>query len=191
MGAVAGVIKKKPFGASFRTHVPHLELPGQRPDNIDLSFQRRDPMSLFRYDPGRELARLRDEIGRFIEPFRAPLREQGPWQPSVDMYESGDSIVLRADLPGIDPKDVDVRVTDNTVSIRGDVRREQRTDEEGFYYSERQYGTFFRSIPLPRQVRPEQSRAAYRNGILEITMPKESDGRSRGYRLEIDTGQSH
>ncbi|NPV69199.1 MAG: Hsp20/alpha crystallin family protein [Firmicutes bacterium] len=148
-------------------------------------------MSLFRYDPGRELARLRDEIGRFIEPFRTTAREAGPWQPSVDLFESGDSIVVRADLPGIDPKDVDVRVTDNAVSIRGDIQREQRTDEEGFYYSERQYGTFFRSIPLPRQVRPEQSRATYRNGILEITMPKESDGRGKGHRLEIDAGPSH
>ncbi len=148
-------------------------------------------MALFRYDPGRELARLRDEIGRFMEPFRAASREAGPWQPSVDLYESGDAVVLRADLPGVDPKDVEVRVTDNTVSIRGEVRREQQADEDGLYYSERQYGAFYRSIPLPRQVKPEQSRATYRNGILEITMPRESDGRTRGYRLDIETGQSH
>ncbi len=143
---------------------------------------------MFRYDPTREFMRLRD-IGRFMEyPFRALRREVGPWQPSVDVFERDDNVVLRAELPGVEPGDVDIRVTDNAVALKGTVQHEQHTDDEGYYYSERHYGSFFRSVPLPAKVKPEESRASYRNGILEVVMPKESRGRESGYRVRIDAG---
>ncbi|MCR4398227.1 MAG: Hsp20/alpha crystallin family protein [Firmicutes bacterium] len=145
-------------------------------------------MGLFRYDPARELLRLRDSFGRFMEyPFRAMRRETGPWQPSVDVFERGNDIVLRAEVPGVAPGDLDIRVTQNSVSLKGVVQREERTDQEGYYYSERQYGSFYRSIPLPDQVRPEKSRATYVNGILELVMPRETDGREAAYRVPVVT----
>ncbi|MGE5485919.1 MAG: Hsp20/alpha crystallin family protein [Ignavibacteriales bacterium] len=144
-------------------------------------------MGLFRYDPAREFLRLRDGFGRFMDyPFRALRRETGPWQPSVDVFERGDDVVLRAELPGVNPGDVDVRVTDSAVALKGAVQHERQADEEGYYYSERHYGSFFRSIPLPARVRPEESRATYRNGILELVMPRESHARESGYRIRIE-----
>jgi len=143
-------------------------------------------MSIFRYDPMRDLARLRDEIGRFMEPFRFTGREASHWQPSVDVFETESDVVVRAELPGIDPKDVDIRVTEDSLSIKGESKREETSQREGYFYTERQYGSFYRSVPFPVEVRPHQARAVYRDGLLEVRVPKETDGKGRGHRVNIE-----
>ncbi len=144
-------------------------------------------MGMFRYDPTREYLRLRDGLGRFMDyPLRALRREIGPWQPSVDVFERDDDIILRAEIPGIDPRNVDIRVTEATVSLKGAIQHERRTDDEGYYYSERHYGSFFRSISLPAMVKPDESRATYTNGVLELVMPVESHGKESGRRVYVE-----
>jgi HSP20 family protein len=93
------------------------------------------------------------------------------WTPSVEVFARGDDLVVRADLPGVKPEDVNVEVEDNSLIIRGETRAEQERREEGYYYSERQYGSFYRSIPLPQDVRADNAQATFNNGVLEITLP--------------------
>jgi HSP20 family protein len=93
------------------------------------------------------------------------------WTPSVEVFARGDDLVVRADLPGVKPEDVSVEAEDNNLIIRGETRAEHERQEEGYYYSERQYGSFYRSIPLPQGVRADNAQATFSNGVLEITLP--------------------
>ncbi len=130
-----------------------------------------------------DVDRLFESFGfpRFGWPFesteRALARPTGgttataAWTPSVEVFARGDDLVVRADLPGVKPEDVSVEAEDNNLIIRGETRAEHERQEEGYYYSERQYGSFYRSIPLPQGVRADNAQATFNNGVLEITLP--------------------
>lgn len=141
-------------------------------------------MPLIRWDRPNDLFRLRNEFDRMFE--RAFRRlPGGPWEPSVDFFERGNELVLRAELPGVDPKDVDVTVTEDSVILKGELRHEDRVNRDGYYHSERRYGTFARQVALPAEVRPEAARADFRNGILEVTIPKTEEARARSFKVPI------
>jgi HSP20 family protein len=135
--------------------------------------------------------RFADEIDRFFDDFglgrsasRIPfLTSSFGWNPSVDVHQTGDQLTIRADLPGLSKDDVHVEVTDGAVTIQGERKREQEVDREGFYRSERSYGSFSRVIPLPEGAITEQAKANFRDGVLEITMPSPPTPKAR--RLEI------
>lgn len=124
--------------------------------------------------------------------FEMPWRVfTGEWggpagYPSVDLVDAGDNLVLRADLPGVDPANVDVRVLDDAVVLRGEMRQETAEQKEGYYRSERRFGSFYRTVPLPTRVKPEQATASYRHGVLELKLPKAGDDEGRGRRLKIN-----
>lgn len=107
------------------------------------------------------------------------------WQPSVDVVQTDDAVIVRADVPGVDPQDLDVRVHEQSVTLRGEVRRETESDEGGYHQVERRYGTFYRQLPLPAAVDPNSAEAAYKNGVLEIRLKKEQQ--AAGRRLNIRT----
>lgn len=109
------------------------------------------------------------------------------WSPQVEVIEHGGKLVVRADLPGMTRDDIEVDVTDNRLVIRGERRSEHEEEEEGYYRSERSYGSFYRAIPLPEGVDAENADATFRNGVLEITMPAPELGERR--RLEIREGE--
>jgi HSP20 family protein len=122
-------------------------------------------------------------------PFRSGERE-GLWSPRVEAIQKGDQFIVRADLPGLKKDDVQVDLTDDAITIRGERHDEHQEEREGYYHSEREYGQFSRTIPLPEGVIGESAQASFRNGVLEITMQAPPEA-TRGRRLEIkDTSES-
>ena len=112
---------------------------------------------------------------------------QSLWSPQIETFEREGQLVIRADLPGLKKDDVDVEITDDAITISGERRNEDEERREGYYRSERSYGSFFRSIPLPEGVNADDAKATFENGVLEITM-KAPQLQSRGRRLEISEG---
>jgi HSP20 family protein len=103
----------------------------------------------------------------------------------VEVFERDKQLVVRADLPGLTKDDIDVNITEDEIVLKGERRQESEENEEGYYRSERTYGSFYRSIPLPEGVDPDQANASFRNGVLEITMPAPEQTAKRRKRLEI------
>jgi HSP20 family protein len=124
----------------------------------------------------------RDFFPRSLGEFRQSL-----WSPQIETFEREGQLVIRADLPGLKKDDVNVEMTDDAITISGERRDENEERREGYYRSERSYGSFFRSIPLPEGVNAEDANATFNNGVLEITM-QAPQLQSRGRRLEIKEG---
>ena len=124
----------------------------------------------------------RDFFRRSLGEFRQSL-----WSPQIETFEREGQLVIRADLPGLKKDDVNVEITDDAITISGERRDEDEERREGYYRSERSYGSFFRSIPLPEGVNAEDANATFNNGVLEITM-QAPQLQSRGRRLEIKEG---
>lgn len=141
------------------------------------------------------MRRFSEEMDRLFEDFgfgRGGLVpslgrgfDQALWSPQVEMFEREDQLVVRADLPGMKKDDVNVEITDDAVIIQGERRNESEENREGYYHSERSYGSFYRSIPLPEGVNADQANATFRNGVLEITMQAPARQESRSRRLDI------
>jgi HSP20 family protein len=112
---------------------------------------------------------------------------QGLWSPEIEVFERGGQLVVRADLPGLTKDDVKVDVRADSLIIQGERRQEREENEEGFYRSERSYGSFYRSIPLPEGVEDDDVKASFRDGVLEVTMPA-PQGQQRSRRIEIGEG---
>ena len=117
----------------------------------------------------------------------APSRGAGLWAPELDVYQRSNELVVRADLPGIKKDDVHIDITDNDITISGERQNEQETEREGVYRSERTYGSFCRTIPLPEGAITDQAKASFKDGVLEITVPAPPQA-TRGRRLEINEG---
>jgi HSP20 family protein len=107
------------------------------------------------------------------------------WAPQVEVLERGNQLTIRADLPGMTKNDVKVDVDDNSLVIRGERKSEREEDEEGYYRSERSYGSFYRRIPLPSGAKAEEATADFRNGVLEITMPTSQTSEEKRRQIEI------
>jgi len=109
----------------------------------------------------------------------------GSWAPAVDIFERGDDLVIRAEIPGVDKNDIDINVENNTLSIRGERKREDELDEDRTYKRERVFGSFVRTFRLPRSVDSSRISASYVNGVLELQLPKAEEAKPR--RIEIKT----
>lgn len=110
--------------------------------------------------------------------------EFGQWWPSIDVSEKDGKMIVHADLPGTDKNDVHVEVTDGALTIRGERKREVQEDKGGFHHSERSYGSFYRSIPLPSGVKADEIKAQINNGVLEVTIPVPESQRARSIPIE-------
>jgi HSP20 family protein len=126
----------------------------------------------------------RDLVSRGFGDFGEAL-----WSPQVEMFERDGQLIVRADLPGLTRDDVKVEVTDNAINLSGERKSEREEKAEGYYRSERSYGSFYRSIPLPEGVNADDANATFKNGVLEIAMAAPQRA-ARGRRLEITEGQS-
>jgi len=165
--------------------------------NIGRRESRRTPSPFTVLDRfAEEMDRVFDDFGlggRWLPgPFgssasREALASNALWAPDIEVYHRNNELVVRADLPGMKKDDVHVDVTEDALSISGERRQEQETDREGIYRSERTYGNFCRTIPLPEGAITDQAKATFRNGVLEITMPAPPQS-TRGRRLAITEG---
>jgi len=131
---------------------------------------------------------LRERMNRLFEDFFASRGEEqdllaGSWTPSVDIYETEHEVVLTAELPGMDEKDIEIKVEDNTLTISGERRMEKEIKEENYHRIERAYGSFCRSFTLPNYVDQDKISAEYDNGILKITMPKKPELKPRKVKV--------
>ena len=134
-------------------------------------------MSISRWDPFRDLGVLQDRMNRLFEDAGRGWRKDEPaatttWSPSVDIYETDTEIVVKAELPGIERKDISLNLEKNVLTLRGERRFEKETKEENYHRIERNYGGFSRSFSIPATVDEEKIRAEYRDGVLRIALPK-------------------
>ena len=109
----------------------------------------------------------------------------GIWSPRVEAFQKGDKFIVRAELPGLKKDDVEVNVTEDAITIQGQRQEEHESKQEGFYHSERSYGSFYRSIPLPEGVITDSAEASFKDGVLEIRLQAPPNEVSRGRRIEI------
>ena len=148
-------------------------------------------MALIRWEPARELQTLQQEVNRlfggvFDTPTRTGNGGSRRWIPAMDLVEQGDHYVLRADLPGLSEEDVKVELEDNVLTIAGERKSEHEQREEGYYRFERAFGHFSRSLTLPKGIDPEGIQAHFKNGVLEVRVPKPEARKPR--RVAISVG---
>jgi HSP20 family protein len=139
--------------------------------------------------PFREFDREMDEFfTRFFGEPRWPrlAAERRGWAPAIDMVDRKDEIVLRADLPGLEQKDVDVSVENGTLTVRGERKEEKETKEEDYYACERWTGAFFRSVTLPPGIEADKVRASFRNGVLEVHLPKAKEAKAKKIEIKVE-----
>ncbi|MDG4854625.1 MULTISPECIES: Hsp20/alpha crystallin family protein [unclassified Mesorhizobium] len=123
---------------------------------------------------------------RFDQPFGAlGRREVGG--PRTDIAETDSTLEVSVELPGIDRQDIDVSLTDNTLTIKGEKKSEREESKKGYHLSERSYGSFYRSIPLPYVVDTDKANAEFKNGVLTVTLPKTQEALSRVKKIEVKT----
>ncbi|MGQ9672923.1 MAG: Hsp20/alpha crystallin family protein [Candidatus Aminicenantales bacterium] len=146
-------------------------------------------MAIIRWDPFRDLMTLRDRMNRLFEDVFTSARGEekelisSSWTPAVDIYEDENQLVLMAEVPGIDEKDIEIKLEDNTLSIQGERKIEKETKEENYHRIERAYGSFYRSFTLPNYIDQEKIQAEHENGILKITMPKRPELKPRKVKI--------
>ncbi|HET8755533.1 MAG TPA: Hsp20/alpha crystallin family protein [Solirubrobacteraceae bacterium] len=146
-------------------------------------------MAIVRWEPLREFSTLQNEMNRlFNTVFDAPSPGNGGstmrrWMPAMDLVETGDHFVLRADLPGLSEEDVKIEFEDGTLTVSGERKSEHEAKGEGYYRVERAFGSFSRSLTLPQGIDPEAVTASFDRGVLEISIPKPEEKKPR--RIEI------
>lgn len=148
--------------------------------------------TITRWDPFRNLLTLQEQMNRLFEDTfsraRADESSLAAWVPPVDIYETETELVLKADLPDIQENDLDIRVENNMLTIRGERKFDQTVKEDNYLRVERAYGTFSRSFALPNIVNPDAIRAEYRNGVLEVRMPKREESKPKQIRVTVASG---
>jgi HSP20 family protein len=149
-------------------------------------------MTIVRWEPLREFSTLQNEMNRlFNTVFDAPPGNgtggaMRRWMPAMDLVESGDHFVLRADLPGLSEEDVKIELEDTTLTISGERAAEHESNDEGYYRLERAFGAFSRTLQLPKGIDPEAVTAGFDRGVLEVRIPKPEQRKPR--RIEIGDG---
>ena len=146
----------------------------------------RDPIAAFWNDPFGLFHRDFWPFQRESWPSRAS-RQGAPalWSPQIETFQRGDQFVVRADLPGLKREDVNIELTDDSLTIEGERREEREEDREGYYRSERSYGSFYRVVPLPEGAITESAKATFKNGVLEVEVQAPPREVSRKRRIEI------
>jgi HSP20 family protein len=141
----------------------------------------------------RDLMTLQDRMNQVFEQGNLAQRSKennlfaGAWAPAVDIYETDQAIELKADLPDLDAKDVDVRVEDNMLFLKGERKFEKDIKEENYHRIERSYGSFSRSFSLPQGIATDKISADYKNGVLKITLPKREESKPKQIQVKVNS----
>lgn len=158
-------------------------------------------MAIVRWEPFRELLTTQDRFNQlfnqtFSQAFGAEGREgleQQAWAPVVDIFETEHDVVMNVELPGIDPKDVEVKVENQTLHIRGERKFEKKESEGNYQRVERSYGSFYRSFTLPPSVSPENVSAQYKDGMLTLKLAKREEAKPKTVKIQVagSEGKAH
>jgi HSP20 family protein len=147
--------------------------------------------SMTRWDTYSGLSGLQEQVNRLFESSfsrRADNSAITTWAPAVDIFETENELVVKADLPDVNEKDIDVRVENNMLTVRGERKFEEKTEKENYLRVERTYGAFSRSFRLPNTVNNETIQAGYKNGVLTVTLPKRAESKPKQVRVNVTNG---
>jgi|PlaIllAssembly_1097288.scaffolds.fasta_scaffold01706_2 HSP20 family protein len=152
-------------------------------------------MSIVKWSPMKELEGMRRDMERLFEDVFEPSRRRRHWWPkspeggvvvpNIDMYDRKTEIVVKAELPGVERDNIDLTITRDTITMKGESRREAEIKEEDYYSREISYGNFTRSVTLPAEVESEKAKATFKNGILEIVLPKKEEAKPKEIKVEV------
>lgn len=151
-------------------------------------------MSIVKWSPLKELEEMRKDMDRLFDELFSPLtRRRRGWVkpemsvivPNIDMYDRKNEIVVKAELPGVSKEDIDITITKDSLTIKGEIKKEEDVKDEDYYACEISYGTFTRSISLPVEVDSEKAKASLKNGVLEIVLPKKEEARIKEIKVEV------
>lgn len=154
-------------------------------------------MSLIRWQPLKELDTLRRQMNHLFDELlhgdrefsSFPKLENMLWAPAIELKETDKALILKATVPGIEAKELDVQVSETAVLITGEHREESRTEEKGYFHSELQYGQFHRTVPLPVCVKHDQVQAEFKNGVLTLTLPKAELAHQSVTKVDLATAE--
>src|SRR4030043_790814 len=132
--------------------------------------------------PFRDFERMRREMDRFWDPFfdgrlRGRIEEGGEWLPSLDVAETKNELVVKVEVSGMAPKDIDISLSDGVLTIKGEKKQEKEEKETDYHLIERSYGSFTRLVQFPKEVKSDKISASYKNGILKVTLPKSEEAK--------------
>jgi HSP20 family protein len=148
-------------------------------------------MTLVKWEPFKEFAMMQDRLNRlFKEPFLSPVWEEeregfAEWVPAVDIFENADHILIKAELPEMDLKDIDVKIENDMLWIHGERKLEQEEHRDRYHKVERVYGTFSRTFALPKSVDQEKVKATYDRGVLRVVLPKREETKPKQISIEV------
>jgi HSP20 family protein len=141
--------------------------------------------------PFKDFERMRREMDRLWDSFfEGGLRKRtegaGEWLPSLDVAETKNEIVVKAEVAGMDPKDIDISLSDGVLTIKGEKKQEKEEKEADYHLTERSYGSFTRLVQLPKEVQSDKISASYKNGILKITLPKSEEAKKKEIKIKVE-----
>jgi len=148
-------------------------------------------MAITRWRPFRDVVSVQDEMSRLFDDIfgQRPARVQwtdGVWNPSVDVTEDQDSVVVKAEMPGLNKDDVKISVQDNVLTLKGEKKQEKEEKDKDYHRIERSYGSFCRSFQLPTTVRADEIKANYKDGVLSIILPKTEEVKPKEIPISTD-----
>ena len=149
-------------------------------------------MAIVRWDPFRDVVTLQDRMNRMFDQALSKTRaddEEGltasTWVPAVDIFETADSIVMKAELPGVSRENIDIQVRDNTLTLKGERKFEREVKDENYLRIERSYGAFQRAFSLSTVIQQDKIKAVFKDGVLEVTLPKAEEAKSKQVKVEV------
>lgn len=157
----------------------------------------KETKAVARWKPFMDLASWERGMDRMMDDFFA--RRMRPWWPeslrpgageaslpAVDVYEERDDIVVKAELPGMDKNDIEVNITDSELTLKGEKKKEEKIEAKDYYSCERSYGAFLRSVELPAEVQADKVKASFKDGILEVRLPKAEKAKAKEIKVKVD-----
>ena len=145
-------------------------------------------MTLVKYNPFADVDDMPTGLRVFQDTVNRLLSDQTatrPWAPAVDILETDNELVLKADIPGVDPKDVDIQLENGTLTLKGERKFEREENNKGFHRLERSYGSFVRYFTVPETVESENVRAVFNNGVLTVTLPKKEVAKPKAIKVQV------
>jgi HSP20 family protein len=147
-------------------------------------------MPIVKWEPFKDLVTAQRDFDRLYRELFSPQTGETevstrPWAPPVDIYETENDIVLKAELPGVEAKDVEVRVEDNNLYLKGERKFEKEVKEQNYHRVERAYGTFARSFVLPSSISADKVKAEFKDGLLVLTLPKREEAKPKTIKIEV------